>query len=232
MYAWGLRNPYGVMWSPDEVLYATENGFDIRGSRPIANDEEDIYVIKEGAWYGWPDYAMGQPVTDPRFHAEGHDQPQFLMSEHPSVEQPWLNFPKHSAIAKLDFSEAEAFGKGQIFVAFFGHMSPMTGEAPKEHGGHRVGEAGASTPGHRVAASLHRVIDTVSAAVALHDSPRAGGHIDRCTQQISIAATLLAQVPNEPCHLHQQLAESRTLCRRDGRCLEDSPQPLHAQFSY
>lgn len=138
VYAWGLRNPYGLMWSPDGTLYATENGCDVRGSRPIANDEEDIYIIREGAWYGWPDYAMGLPVTDPRFKPKGKPQPQFVMAEHPSVEQPWLNFPKHSAIAKLEFSSSQSFGEGQMFVAFFGHMSPMTGEAPEEHGGHRV----------------------------------------------------------------------------------------------
>lgn len=138
VYAWGLRNPYGVMWSPDGTLYATENGFDVRGSRPIANDEEDIYVIKQGAWYGWPDYAMGLPVTSERFKAEGEPDPQFLMAEHPPVERPWLNFPKHSAITKLDFAKSDAFGKGKMFVAFFGHMSPMTGKAPEQHGGHRV----------------------------------------------------------------------------------------------
>ncbi len=138
VYAWGLRNPFGVMWSPDGTLYATENGCDVRGSRPIANDQEDVYVIREGAWYGWPDYVMGLPVTDPRFKPKDKPQPQFVMAEHPPVEQPWLNFPKHSAIAKLDVSNSEAFGNGYMFVAFFGHMSPMTGEAPQEHGGHRV----------------------------------------------------------------------------------------------
>jgi glucose/arabinose dehydrogenase len=138
VYAWGLRNPYGIMWSPDGTLYATENGFDVRGSRPIANDKEDIYIIKQGAWYGWPDYAMGLPVTSTRFKPKEKSQPQFLMAAHPPVEQPWMNFPKHSAIAKVDFGKSEAFGRGQMFVAFFGHMSPMTGEAPDEHGGHRV----------------------------------------------------------------------------------------------
>lgn len=138
VYAWGLRNPFGVMWSPEGTLYATENGCDVRGSRPVANDEEDIYVIKEGAWYGWPDYAMGLPITDPRFKPKDKPQPQFLMAEHPPVEQPWLNFPKHSAIAKVELSKSEPFGRGQLFVAFFGHMAPMTGEAPDEHGGHRV----------------------------------------------------------------------------------------------
>jgi hypothetical protein len=138
VYAWGLRNPYGVMWSPEGKLYATENGCDVRGSRPIANDEEDIYIIKEGAWYGWPDYAMGLPVTNPRFKPKDKPQPQFLLAAHPAVERPWMNFPKHSAIAKLEFSDSEPFGRGQIFVAFFGHMAPMTGEAPDDHGGHRV----------------------------------------------------------------------------------------------
>ena len=138
MYAWGLRNPFGVMWSSDGKLYTTENGLDVRGSRPVANDKEDIYVIKKGAWYGWPDFAMGMPVTDARFKPEGKPQPQFVMADHPPVEKPWLNFPKHAAITKLEFSPSEAFGKGQIFVAFFGHMTPMTGKPPEEHGGHRV----------------------------------------------------------------------------------------------
>ncbi|MFP4105818.1 MAG: PQQ-dependent sugar dehydrogenase [Phycisphaerae bacterium] len=138
VYAWGFRNPYGVMWSPDGTLYATENGFDVRGSRPIANDQEDVYVVKQGAWYGWPDYAMGLPVTESMFKPANKSQPKFLMAEHPPVEKPWLTFPKHSAIAKVEFSRSDSFGTGRMFVAFFGHMAPMTGKAPKEHGGHRV----------------------------------------------------------------------------------------------
>ncbi len=138
VYAWGLRNPYGVCWSPDGTLYATENGFDVRGSRPIANDKEDIYVIKKGAWYGWPDFASGKPVTDPEFKPKDEPAPEFLMTEHPKVEEPLMTFPKHSAITKIDFSRGEKFGfNGQMFVAFFGHMAPMTGTV-EEHGGHRV----------------------------------------------------------------------------------------------
>lgn len=138
VYAWGLRNPFGLLWAPEGVLYATENGFDVRGSRPIANDKEDIYIIKQDAWYGWPDFAMGRPVTDPHFKPEGKPHPHFLLAEHPPVEQPWLTFPKHSSITKLDVAPTEPFGKGWLFVSFFGHMAPMTGEAPEEHGGHRV----------------------------------------------------------------------------------------------
>jgi hypothetical protein len=44
-------------------------------------------------------------------------------------------FSKHSAIATLEFSGSEYFGEGHMFVALFGHMAPMTGEAPVEHAG-------------------------------------------------------------------------------------------------
>ena len=138
VYASGFRNPYGVMWGPDGKLYATENGFDVRGSRPIANDKEDLYVVKQGAWYGWPDFASGIPVTDPQFKPDDGPAPQFLLKDHPPVEKPLRTFPKHSSITKLDFSPGGKFGfEGQMFVAFFGHMAPMTGKV-EEHGGHRV----------------------------------------------------------------------------------------------
>lgn len=136
--AWGLRNPYGLVWTPDGKLYATENGMDDRGSRPVANDKEDLYLIKEGAWYGWPDYASGIPVTDPQFAPKEGPKPGFVMQEHPPVERPVLTFPKHAAATKLAVSPGGRFGpKGRLFIAFFGHMSPMTGETG-EHGGHRV----------------------------------------------------------------------------------------------
>jgi glucose/arabinose dehydrogenase len=138
VYAWGLRNPYGLACDQDGKLYASENGFDDRGSRPIANDKEDLYEIKEGAWYGWPDFASGIPVTDPRFKPEHGPAPQFLMANHPPVEKPLLTFSKHSAATKMAFAQGDAFGrKGKLFLAFFGHMSPMTGKV-EEHGGHRV----------------------------------------------------------------------------------------------
>jgi glucose/arabinose dehydrogenase len=137
VFAWGLRNPYGLSFSGD-ALYATENGFDARGSRPIANDKEDLYKIEEGAWYGWPDFGSGIPVTDPQFKPEDKPQPQFLMAAHPDVMKPLATYAKHSSITKMAISPGGAFAeKGKIFIAFFGHMAPMTGEVEK-HGGHRV----------------------------------------------------------------------------------------------
>lgn len=138
VYAWGLRNPYGLAWGPDGRLYAADNGYDERGSRPIANAEDNIWVIREDAWYGWPDYSSGIPVTDPRFRSERGPAPEFLMAEHPPVEEPFLTRPQHAGVTKLDFSRSAAFGfQGQMFLGEFGAGIPITG-AEETQAGHQV----------------------------------------------------------------------------------------------
>lgn len=127
VYAWGLRNPYGLKWAPDGSLYVTDNAFDERGSRPIAHAKDNIFQVKEGAWYGWPDYSSGIPVTDPQFRPKRGPKPKFLMKEHPPVEQPWMTRPENAAATKFDFSTSDSFGfKGDIFLAEFGSGAPLT----------------------------------------------------------------------------------------------------------
>lgn len=45
VYSLGLRNPQGLTWSTNNILYATEHG-------PVGHDE--INIIQPGANYGWP----------------------------------------------------------------------------------------------------------------------------------------------------------------------------------
>jgi glucose/arabinose dehydrogenase len=125
VYAWGLRNPFGVIWGPDGRLYASDNGFDERGSRPIANAPDVVWVVQHNAWYGWPDYAGGRPVTDEAFAPEGKNKPRFLMREHPPVERPFLTRPKHAAVAKMEVGFDD-----KLFMAEFGDATPITG--PRE----------------------------------------------------------------------------------------------------
>jgi glucose/arabinose dehydrogenase len=135
VYAWGLRNPFGLAWGPDGKLYAADNGYDERGSRPIANAPDSIWVVKQGAWYGFPDFAGGIPVTDRRFNPEKAAAPAFLMKNHPPVEQPLVNLPPHVGVAKIDFSPSSQFGyEGQMFVAESGDMQPVTGNEPGRAG--------------------------------------------------------------------------------------------------
>ncbi|MBA3674915.1 MAG: PQQ-dependent sugar dehydrogenase [Chitinophagaceae bacterium] len=129
VYAWGLRNPFGVMWGPDGQLYATDNAYDERGSRPIANATDNIFQVKQNGWYGFPDYSSGIPVTDPQFRSKRGSRIKFLMKDHPPVEQPWMTRPKNSAATKFDFSSSNSFGyKGQMFLAEFGSATPLTGD--------------------------------------------------------------------------------------------------------
>ena len=135
LYAWGLRNPYGLAWSPDGRLFAADEGYDERGSRPIANAPDVLWRIEQGAWYGFPDFVAGVPVTDSRFKPQKASAPEFLLKEHRPVPEPFLTFAPHSAITQMDFSRNSAFGlDGQLFVAQVGDFMPITGNEARPVG--------------------------------------------------------------------------------------------------
>lgn len=128
VYAWGLRNPFGLAWGPDKKLYASDNGYDERGSRPIAHAPDCLWAIKQGAWYGFPDYAGGVPVTDSKFRPENGPAPKFLMRDHPPVEKPLVALKNHVGAAGLAVGPAGPFGHdGHLFLALSGDMNPITG---------------------------------------------------------------------------------------------------------
>jgi len=130
-----LRNPFGLSWGPDGKLYVSENGFDTRGSRQIANAPDCLWQIRQGGWYGWPDFAGGIPVTDPQFKPTHAPQPKFILANHPPIEQPLLRTTPHVGLTKVDFSRSEQFGfAGQMFVAAVGDMQPITGNEKRPVG--------------------------------------------------------------------------------------------------
>jgi hypothetical protein len=57
------------------------------------------------------------------------------MAEHPPVEQPLLTVPEHAGVTQIEFSQGGGFGfDGQLFMAEFGDMAPMTGRLEEPHG--------------------------------------------------------------------------------------------------
>ena len=126
-FAWGLRNPYGIDFDPDGRLFVTEHGMDDRNRHVIA-DYDDFYEIVEGAWYGWPDFASGIPLDDPRWGEGGRDrEPVLAVHPDPDPPKPFVTFPPHAAANGFAFSRSRDFGfVGDAFVALFGDLAPVT----------------------------------------------------------------------------------------------------------
>ena len=126
--AWGLRNPYGVAFHPDGRLFATEHGSDERGSRWIVDDLDDFYEIREGTWYGWPDFASGIRLDDPHWGDGGTGrEPVLAEFPDPTPPKPVASFEPHAAANGLDFCRDADFGfEGEAFVALFGDLAPVT----------------------------------------------------------------------------------------------------------
>jgi glucose/arabinose dehydrogenase len=131
LVAWGLRNPYGMAWSPEGKLYVTENAFDVRGSRPVWGTGDVLWEIQEGQWYGWPDYAEGRAVWERKsFKVPGKGKPQPVMASYPNQPpKPAAIMGIHSSSNGFDFSRNASFGhEGEAFVAQFGDMAPQVGK--------------------------------------------------------------------------------------------------------
>ena len=128
LVAWGFRNPFGMAIAPDGALYVTDNGYDDRGSRPVWGSPDVLWRVESGAWYGWPDYVAGRPVTNEEFDVPGGPDPEPLLLVPPGVPpQPVVEFECHSSADGFDFSRSEEFGHvGQAFVALFGDQAPAT----------------------------------------------------------------------------------------------------------
>jgi len=155
LVAWGLRNAYGLGFLPDGRLLAVDQGADDRGSRPVGNVPDLLFEVHQGAWYGWPDFIGGDPITDAQYQPERGLAPVFVLTNHdelPPPERALLRFPPHAAGVKFDVAPTSLTGwAGQIFVALFGDEVPMT--APS---GPRVGRAVARID--PIDWSLHEVI--------------------------------------------------------------------------
>src|SRR5690606_37416926 len=113
-----------------DAIFITENSFDVRGSRPVFGTGDYLWRLERGAWYGWPDYAGGAPLTDDAF-AEADGEPRgFMLAEHPRPPPtPLAHLPVHASANGFDIARGTRFGyPGQAFVALFGDMAPTVGK--------------------------------------------------------------------------------------------------------
>jgi hypothetical protein len=129
--AWGLRNPFGLSFSPDGKLYVSENGFDDRGSRPVWGAGDVLWEIQNGQWYGWPDFSAGESIqNDEEFKSPKSKPVKGVLAKYPNnPPKPTAILGVHSSASGLDFSKSTAFGyTGHAFIAEFGDMAPDVGK--------------------------------------------------------------------------------------------------------
>ncbi|GAA3398817.1 PQQ-dependent sugar dehydrogenase [Cryptosporangium minutisporangium] len=111
LVCWGLRNPFGLRFLPDGRLIAIDQGADDRGSRPIGGVPDFLWEVRDAAWYGWPDYFGGRPVTDPAYRPSDGSIPTFVLANHdelPRPERPLTAFPGGVSATALDVDPASA----------------------------------------------------------------------------------------------------------------------------
>ena len=111
IFASGLRNAVGLALHPETgELWATNNGRDLLGDDL---PPEAVYIVREGADYGWPGCHNGS-IEDPDFGGPGSCE---------GVAEPIINMQAHSAPLGLVFYTGESFPaeyRGDLFIAFHG----------------------------------------------------------------------------------------------------------------
>jgi glucose/arabinose dehydrogenase len=130
LVAWGMRNPYGLAFDREGQLYATDNGYDVRGSRGVFGAPDLLWRVTPGGWHGWPDFVGDRAVDDDFFQPPDRPRPQRVLQAAPGVPpKPVAKLAVHSSSDGIDVSRSEAFGfVGQLFIAQFGDQAPAVGK--------------------------------------------------------------------------------------------------------
>jgi glucose/arabinose dehydrogenase len=155
MIAWGFRNPVALAFAADGGLLIGMHGADVRSTRPVLDDPDAIYRLREGAWYGWPDYSAALlPLTDPRyrspatFFGEGMDKLEPVIDLAASGLRPpdrsWLvaATEPHAALGGMVVVPKNGpFRRwaGQLLISEMGDFRPTTDAVhPDVHAGFQV----------------------------------------------------------------------------------------------
>jgi len=131
LVAWGFRNPFGLAVANDGRIFITDNGFDVRGSRPVWGTGDVLWELRPDTWYGWPDFSAAIPISnEEEFKPPGKEKVKAILKQLPNQPpQPVAVFGVHSSADGIDFSKAADFGYvDEAFVAEFGDMAPKVGK--------------------------------------------------------------------------------------------------------
>ena len=145
--AHGIRCPFGLGFSEQGLLYMTNQGMKLRGTRPVKDDPDVMLRLVHGQWYGWPDFAANLvPIRDARFQPpvetivkSGYRDLSFLIDHETSRLTPpnpnsmlvTAEFQPLAGAAKFDFAPASGpfsrlrQGGNVAIVALMGDRAPF-----------------------------------------------------------------------------------------------------------
>ncbi|QDV34643.1 PQQ-dependent sugar dehydrogenase [Tautonia plasticadhaerens] len=143
LLAWGLRNPYGLAFSEQGELYASDNDLEEKGERAIADDPDRVWHIRNARtphgsvstpdWYGFPDMcADGLPVDHESHRPAKGKAAERLIADPPPWAGPATYLEKpHTCFCHMEFCRSDAFGhRRALFVASFGTYAPLNTPDP------------------------------------------------------------------------------------------------------
>jgi glucose/arabinose dehydrogenase len=145
--AHGIRYPRGLAFNAFGSLYFTNDGMEMRGSRPVKDDPDSLLRFVPATWYGFPDYSTDlQSIEDSRFQPPPQIMASSIYSEvralidregsHLGLPTTYRRsllkgvFPSLSQAAKFTFVPysgpfGKAFG-GNAIVALAGDRTPFS----------------------------------------------------------------------------------------------------------
>lgn len=152
--AHGIRYPAGLAFNEFGNLFVTNQGMEMRGTRPVKDDPNTVLRIPPGGgtWFGWPDFSADLvPITDSRFQPPpqmivrtGYPEVSFLIDHQGSGLIPPDRatlvrgvFPSLSGASKMTFvSEQPGFESvnGRLLIALSGDRFPFATNGEKLKG--------------------------------------------------------------------------------------------------
>ena len=146
---WGIRCPRGIAFNEYGQQFATNDGMELRGTRPVKNDPDVLLRLVSGTWLGWPDFSADlRPISDAVFQPPpemarryGYSDVSALIDHRASNNGDGLAvtpdmrntlvqgvFPSLSGAAKLDFVPNNGplrQWRGNAIVALSGDRAPF-----------------------------------------------------------------------------------------------------------
>jgi hypothetical protein len=154
--AWGVRFPRGIAFDEFGSAFMTNNGMELRGTRPVRDDPDAVLRVVQGTWYGFPDFSTDlRRISDPQFQPPPEllvtyqELAQLIDHAQSKLGEPYRSALLHSVIPPLAGAAGLTFVPGtgplsqfggDIIVALAGDRAPFatSGRKLKAPTGYRV----------------------------------------------------------------------------------------------